>query len=172
MTDPNFISATSTPPTAGLRTATRANSACRSGIRYKLSGTYPLPYGVSVSGSFRSEPGGGGGANGTDTSQNRNYSISKAIFMAATGQTLTQTSVLVQLLQPGTVYLAAINTADIRISKKVQLGKVTLQGQFDVFNAFNANPVTGYTQTFGASYQSVSSILSARIIQVGGTFTF
>jgi hypothetical protein len=140
--------------------------------QYKLSGTYPLPYGVSVSGSFRSEPGGGGGANGADSSQNNNYSISKAIFKTATGQTLTQTSVLVQLLQPGTVYLPAINTVDVRLSKKVQVGKVRVQGQLDIFNAFNANTVTGYTQTFGASYQSVSNILSARILQVGGTLTF
>jgi hypothetical protein len=52
------------------------------------------------------------------------------------------------------------------------MGKVRVQGQLDIFNALNANPVTGYTQTFGASYQSVSNILSARIFQIGGTLTF
>jgi hypothetical protein len=125
-----------------------------------------------VSGSFRSEPGGGGGANGADSSNNDNYSISKAIFKTATGQTLTQTSVLVQLLQPGTLYLPAINTVDFRFAKKFELGKARLQGQFDIFNAFNANPVTGSVQTFGTSYGNVSNILSARIMQIGGTLTF
>ena len=111
--------------------------------QYKLSGTYPLPYGVSVSGSFRSEPGGGGGANGADSSQNNNYSISKAIFKTATGQTLTQTSVLVQLLQPGTVYLPAINTVDVRLSKKVQMGKATCAGAARHLQRLQREPCDG-----------------------------
>jgi Carboxypeptidase regulatory-like domain len=168
VTDPNAASAT----VNGLRFCDQSKYGMPFRGQYKLSGTYPLPYGVAVSGSFRSEPGGGGGANGADASQNNNYSISKAIFRTATGQTLTQTSVLVQLLQPGTVYLPAINTVDVRLSKKVQVRKVRVQAQFDIFNALNANPVTGYTQTFGASYQNVSNILSARIMQIGGTLTF
>jgi carboxypeptidase family protein len=168
VTDPNAASAT----VNGLRFCDQGQYGMPFRGQYKLSGTYPLPYGVSVSGSFRSEPGGGGGANGADSSNNDNYSISKAIFKTATGQTLTQTSVLVQLLQPGTLYLPAINTVDFRFAKKFELGKARLQGQFDIFNAFNANPVTGSVQTFGTSYGNVSNILSARIMQIGGTLTF
>ena len=140
--------------------------------QYKVSGTYPLPFGVTVSGSFRSEPGGGAGGNGSDTSQVESYSVSQTIFKNGTGQTLTQTSVSVPLLQPGTVYLPAISTVDVRFSKRVQIGKARLQGQFDIFNAGNANAVTGTTTAYGSSYGKISNILSARLIQVGGTFSF
>ena len=132
--------------------------------QYKMSGTYTLPFGVTASGSFRSEAGGG---------QTESYSISQSIFKTGTGQTLTQTSQSVNLLPSGTLlFLPRITTADVRFSKRVQMGHVRLQGQFDIFNAMNANPVTGQTTAYGASYGKVSSILSARIIQVGGTFTF
>jgi hypothetical protein len=168
VTDPNYISATA----VGLRNCDQSKFGMPYRAQYKLSGTYPLPYGIAVSGSFRSEPGGGGGANGADASQNETYSISQTIFRNLTGQTLTQTSALVALLQPGSVYLPAINTVDLRLSKRMQLGKARLQGQFDIFNALNANPVTGYTQTLGASYLKVSNILTARLFQVGATLTF
>ena len=139
--------------------------------QYKLSGSYPLPFGVGVSGSFRSEPGGGPPA-GSDNSQGESYSISQSIFKAGTGQTLTQTSVAVALIQPGMIYLPRLSTVDIRLSKRVQIGRYRVQGQMDIFNALNANPVTGYTTTYGSTYKRVSSILSARLFQVGGTFTF
>lgn len=166
--DPNYVSAAA----PGLQNCDQSKFGMPYRGQYKLSGTYPLPFGVAISGSFRSEPGGGAGGNGDDASQNETYSISKAIFLAGTGKVLTQTSQTVQLLQPGTVYLPDIRTVDVRFSKRVQMGRYRLQGQFDIFNALNSNPVTGYTQTFGASYQKISSILSARLMQIGGTLTF
>jgi len=54
----------------------------------------------------------------------------------------------------------------------VQVGKYRLQGQFDMFNATNANPITGVNQTFGTSYGRVTDILSARVFAVGGTLSF
>jgi hypothetical protein len=85
---------------------------------------------------------------------------------------MTQTSVIVRLLQPGTTYLPRLNYGDIRIAKRVQVGKYRLQGQFDMFNATNANPITGVNQTFGTSYGRVTDILSARVFAVGGTLSF
>ena len=63
---------------------------------------------------------------GGDTSQNDNYNISAATFRTLTGQTLTQTSVIAQLLQPGTVYLPRVNSVDFRLSKKLNIGKAKL----------------------------------------------
>lgn len=104
--------------------------------------------------------------------QNVNYNISAANFRALTGQTLTQTSVIVRLAQPGTLYLPRLTFGDVRVSKRVQVGKYRLQGQFDAFNVTNANTVTGQTQTFGASYGRVSDIVLGRVYAIGGTFSF
>ena len=128
--------------------------------------------GITISGTLQSAPGGGSTQNGGDTSLNNNYNISAATFRTLTGQTLTQTSVIVRLLEPGTTYLPRLNYGDIRVAKRVQLGRYRLQGQFDIFNATNANPVTGITQTFGTSYGKVSDIMPLRVFAVGGTLSF
>jgi len=109
---------------------------------------------------------------GGEGSQNENYNISAAAFKTLTGQTMTQTSVIVRLLQPGTTYLPRLNYGDIRVSKRFQIGKYRLQGQFDAFNVMNSNAITGITQTFGPSYGRISDILSGRVLAIGGTLSF
>ncbi len=168
VTDPNYISATA----AGLKDCDQNVAGMPFQSTFKLSTSYPLPYGIKAGGSFRSIPG-GLAANGADPSINRNYNISQATFRTATGQALTQTSVIVPLLVPGTEFLPRINTADVRFSKVFSLGgSRTIQGQFDIFNALNSNVVTGTNQTHGASYGNVTSVLVARVMQMGFTFNF
>ena len=136
----------------------------------KMSGNYPLPLGISVSGSLQSNA--AGGAGGGDQSYNRNYNISANTFKTLTGQTLTQTSVTVKLLQPGTTYTPRVTQIDLRLTKRVQIGRYRLEGRIDAFNVLNASPVTAYTQTHGANYLKVTDILSGRVIAAGGTFSF
>jgi hypothetical protein len=168
--DPNYISTTFGQN--GLRFCDQSALDMPFRGQYKVSATYPLPLGISISGTLQSQPGGGATQSGGDSSQNINYNISAAAFRTLTGQTLTQTSVIVRLVEPGTLYLPRLNLMDIRVSKRVQIGKYRLQGQFDAFNVTNANTVTGQTQTFGASYGRVSDIVLGRVFAIGGTLTF
>ena len=168
--DPNYISTTFGQN--GLRFCDQSAFGMPFKAQFKMSATYPLPLGIAVSGTFQSHPGGGATQSGADSSQNILYNISAANFRTLTGQTLTQTSVIVRLAQPGTIYLPRLNLADIRLSKRVQIGKYRLQGQFDAFNVMNAHTVTAYTQTFGASYLRVSDIVLGRVYAVGGTLSF
>jgi hypothetical protein len=174
--DPNYVSATVSgaaiaAPT-GLGYCDQSAFGMPYRMQYKISGTYPLAYGVQVSGSFQSNPGGAPTQNGLDQSQNDIYNLSPAAFKTLTGATLTQAQVQAALLQPGTVYLPRINSMDLRFSKKVTVGRCKLTGNLDLFNMFNANPVTAYTQTFGASFGKVNGILPGRLLGVGGTFNF
>lgn len=166
--DPNYTSTS----LSGLRFCDQTQFGMPFRSQYKLSGTYPLPFKVAVSATFQSNAAGVLGG-GVDQSQNRNYNISAATFRNITGgQTLTQPSVIVRLLQPGTTYTDRVNQLDIRFTKRVEFGRYRLEGRFDIFNAMNANPVVAYVQTHGANYQRVSDILSGRVIAAGGTFSF
>ena len=98
--------------------------------------------------------------------------MTKAQFLALTGQTLTQTNVSVALLQPGTQYYPRINSLDVRLSKKVSFGPRSLTVAVDAFNALNNNAITATTQIFGSSLGRVNGILPPRIIQLGGTLNF
>jgi hypothetical protein len=47
---------------------------------------------------------------------------------------------------------------DVRVSKSQRVGRATLQGMLDVFNAFNTRNATGYgTNYFGRTYLQPSS---------------
>jgi hypothetical protein len=147
--------------------------------QFKVAGTYPLPYGVQVSGSWQGYP---GVATGTarqdaeydanlnrvpDPSLNANYIVDRTIVPS-----LTQASVTVPLLQPGTRYLDRWNQIDLRLAKKFDVRGVKLQAQFDIFNILNANNVLSVVETFGPSLNNPTSILQGRLFAVGAQMTF
>ena len=142
----------------------------------KMSGNYPLPLGFQISGTLQSYAGGSTSGGGADSSQNINYSVSTSIFKTATGQTANfasgTTSVSLKLVQPGTVYLPRVTSMDLRLSKRITVGRYKLEGRVDGFNILNANPITSNTQTYGAKLGQVTGILTGRLIQVGGTVNF
>jgi len=147
--------------------------------QFKLAGTYPLPYGVHISGSWQGYP---GVATGTarqdaeydatlnrvpDPSLNANYIVDRTIV-----PTLTQASVTVPLLQPGSRYLDRWNQIDLRLAKKFDVRGLKLQAQFDIFNILNANNILSVVETFGPSLNNPTSILQGRLFAVGAQMTF
>jgi hypothetical protein len=174
--DPNYVSTTANGITSfgstGLRYCDQSAFGMPYRSQFKVSGTYPLAYGIQVSGSFQSNAGGAATQNGGDQSLNEVYNLNATAFKALTGQTLTQTQVIAELRQPGTMYLPRINTTDIRFSKNLTVGKMRLQGHLGMFNGFNVSPITDITQTYGASYGKVNGILPARTVEIGGTLNF
>jgi hypothetical protein len=146
----------------------------------KIAGSYPLPYGVQLSGSWQGYPGTVGGTARQDSvydpalnripdaSLNVNYNVTTAILRATNpAATLTQASVTVPLLVPGTKYLKRWNQVDVRLAKKFEVHKVKMQGQFDVFNAFNGSNILSTNEAFGSTLDRPTSILQGRLLAVG-----
>lgn len=147
--------------------------------QFKLAGTVPLPYGLQVSGSWQGYP---GVATGTarqdaeydatinripDPSLNANYVVDRTII-----PTLTQTSVTVPLLAPGSKYLDRWNQIDLRLTKKFMVGRYRLQGQFDIFNLLNSSSILSVVETYGGSLDRPSSILQGRLFAIGAQLHF
>jgi hypothetical protein len=138
--------------------------------QFKLAGSYPLPLKVQMSGTWQSYPGLPGTTATTeivDSSLNANYIVDRTIV-----PTLTQTSVTVQLIEPGSKYLERWNQVDLRLSRKFQLRTVQLQAQFDVFNLLNSNSILSVNQTFGPSLNVPTRIMQARLFAIGAQVRF
>jgi hypothetical protein len=153
--------------------------------QFKLAGSYPLPYAIQVSGSWQGYPGTAGGTARQDSvydpainrivdpSLNVNYNVTNAIVRATNpAVTLTQASITVPLLTPGTKYLKRWNQVDVRLAKKFQVGRVKLQGQFDMFNAFNGSSILGVVETYGSTLDRPTSILQGRLFAAGMQMNF
>jgi Carboxypeptidase regulatory-like domain len=147
--------------------------------QFKLAGTYPLPWGVSLSGSWQGLPGVPVGTARQDAeyvaAQNRipDPSLNVEYIVTRTQiPNLTVASVTVPLIEPGVQFLDRRNQIDIRLSKSVTISRVKLQGQFDVFNLLNASTILSTTETYGTALGRPTAILQGRLYGVGVQVTF
>jgi hypothetical protein len=126
---------------------------------FKLAGTYPLPYGVEISGSFQSYPGGSQDVDNGEQWLDVDYLVTRSILPG-----LVQSSVTVPLIQPGTKFLPRMNQLDVRIGKLFTVGRIRLRPQFDVYNATNSSSILAVGKTYGPALDQVNQILPGRII--------
>jgi len=138
--------------------------------QYKLGGTYPLPYGLNVSGTFQSYPGTrnyGSGATNFDYLQ-------QTYLVPTTLLTPGQAQETVNLNTPGSLYLPRWNQLDLRFAKKFTLtgGRGYWQIQGDLFNALNAHPVLAVTTNYGSALGNATQALQPRILTIGAQLHF
>lgn len=136
--------------------------------QYKLGGTYPLPYGFNVSGTFQSYPGTrnyGSGATAFDYIQ-QTYQVPAALL------TPGQATETVNLNTPGSLYLPRWNQLDLRFAKRFKMPRGNWQVQADVFNALNAHPILAVGTLQGPSLGSPTQALQPRILTLGAQLHF
>jgi len=160
----------------------------------KLSGSYPLIYGVTVSGTFQSIPGYLLGTNipsptalpsvtqpaGVGTV----WSISPTTRYAADCigpctpgalviPNMRAANLSVPLAPPGTEYAERVNQLDVSFAKWFQTRAGRVQGQLDLFNVLNRSAVLSVrslnfptASTPSPSYLQPSSVLQGRILRL------
>lgn len=152
--DPNYVSAMN----PGLRFCDSNKFDVPLQTAFKLSGTYPLPYGVRLSGTFQHTLG---------SERIILYQVTRTQL-----PTLTAASVNVRLNEPGTEYNDTVNQLDFSVSKSFRKQNYEIRPEFSLFNALNANPVLTQTNTFGPALNNAITILPARMVRLGLTLKF
>ncbi len=135
----------------------------------KASAAYSFPYDIQVSGSFTSIPGPAVAANYTVTSA----IAGRPIIGATTGAA----SVVMNLVQPNTLFLDYQNRLDVRSGKTFRFNTVKVQGFADVFNLLNAGTVMSINQTYGAvpstnAWSTPLTIMDGRYVRFGLQMNF
>ena len=120
---------------------------------FKLAGTLPLPYQLEFSGTIVSYAG---------NESQIVWDVPASAF--PNGQRTVP--VQVRLTPPGTKYLNRWNQVDVAIKKNFQFDNYQFVTQADVYNAFNAAPVTIETQVFGSSLGFPNTILQGRLLRL------
>ncbi len=142
---------------------------------FKLNWSYPLPYAIRVSGVFQTSDGFNTSAPPAPLlAQNPDnhdglftYNVTRAVLPS-----LVQTSVSVLLDEPGTNYMPRVTQLDVAASKTMQLGRLRLTPQVDVFNVLNANTLLTRRTAFGATLGNPTTILSGRLVRFQAKFYF
>jgi hypothetical protein len=131
-------------------------------VGFRMSGSYRLPYAVTLAGSLVSNGG---------YPYVSSYNVTRAIALAH-GVRLTPTSVSVDLSERGKERLSTVTMADIRLSRAFRFGSRQIVPQLDIFNITNADTAVSLNTTLGSAYLDTREILSPRIIRVGFSLNF
>ena len=123
---------------------------------FTLSGSYALPYEISVSGKYTARAG--------------DPLIRTALF---SGLTATQVSETVRVNQRGEDRTEDVTRfMDLRVSKRFRVGASSFEGTLDMFNVLNANHVLLQNTAVGTTWGRPTQILSPRVLRLGLTARF
>jgi hypothetical protein len=146
---------------------------------FKLLGTYELPRGISVSGTYESQK----GATYTRTAQfnGAGRNILNADGTVRTNN-LAQGSLTLTMDPQGTHFMPSVNLLNIRADKTFRISeRQSISAMFDLFNIFNANTVIGVeslsnTLTFNGRvvprFGRATTILNHIIFRLGARYRF
>ena len=142
------------------------------GTQFKLFTVYPLPWDLQVSATYQDSPPVPTNAGFVATNAMIAQSLGRNLGACGTRPTCTATATI-ELVPLGTHFLEPrIRQLDIRFTRNFAYRSMRIQPQFDLYNAFNANPVTGIITRFGAAWQNATSVLNPRTIKFGVNITY
>jgi hypothetical protein len=135
--------------------------------RWKLAGSYPLPvWGLQVAGTFQNLAG---------PEILATYLASNAEIAPSLGRNLAQGATArkaVELIQPGTAFGERMTQVDVRLSKILQIDRVRIQGNLDLYNLFNASPVLAVNTRYGSQWLTPTYVLPGRILKFSAQVDF
>jgi hypothetical protein len=127
--------------------------------------SYPLPWHLTVAGTFQSLPG---------AQISGNYPLSNTTPGLTLGRNFTSAPTAA-MVAPGTMYEDRLYQTDIRFSGVFRVGRTTIRPNFSVYNLFNSNAVNTnnpFNATYGASWLAPVIILTPRFADVGVQVNF
>ena len=133
----------------------------------KLSGSFPLPYGLTVGTSMVSNAGSLLGSNVPDPTLAVNWAVPANVFPGGRTQPVT-----LRLDTPGTRYLERWNQLDVNVRKTFTAGNVRFEPGVDLYNVFNTNPVLTENQNWGASLGRPMKVLQGRLMRITTQVSF
>jgi len=130
---------------------------------FRLSGSYTLPWDITLAGSMVANDG---------YPYISTVSVTRAQVLAATGVNLTRASQIVMLSPRGEERFDSVRMFDMRFSKAFRFGSRSITPQIDFFNITNADTTVAHAVAVGGSYLAPQEILAPRIIRVGFVLNF
>ena len=140
------------------------------GMITRVSGlaAYTIPrIDVSVSGTFRSDPG---------LPLAANYAVPAAAITESLGRAPSGAvpNIVVNLVEPGAQFGDRVNEVDLRVAKVLRFGRTRANVGLDLYNMFNSSAVLSYNQTFvpNGSWLQPLLVLTPRFVKFTAQLDF
>jgi hypothetical protein len=155
---------------------------------FKLAGSYPLPYKITLSGSYQNLQ---GAFLGTRITAGQPISGATVLSLSRTSRypancpapcpagaliapTLTQTTLVVPLTPYASEFTERVNELEFKVGREFTLHKVQIEPRFEMYNVLNSSAPTQYrSNIFGtATYNQVLAVPPARFAGIGVNVSF
>jgi hypothetical protein len=147
---------------------------------FKLSGAYPIVFGLQASAAVVSWPGSSRSVNWSIARTTR-YTAQTCPASAAAGTCtvgalvipgLVPASLSVNLIPPNSLFNERWTQADLGIRRTFKFGPRSLAVDLQAFNAFNTAAVRTTNSTYGSSLGRPTATLEGRVVRFTSTFKF
>jgi hypothetical protein len=128
----------------------------------RVSGSYELPFRISLAGSLIANNG---------YPYQSVFTLTRAAA-ATQGIALTRASQTILLSERGDERYDNVVMGDVRLSRAFRFGTRSFTPQLDIFNISNADTAVARTTAVAGSYLNPVEILAPRIIRIGFSFNF
>jgi hypothetical protein len=123
----------------------------------KASGTYQLPYSMSLSGSAQHYSG---------------FAEMDTVSVSRDTVALTQVTQSIAVTESGNTRLPGVTMFDMSFRKTFQSGRTSIEPVVDIFNIGNSNTIVRRTKQLGPAYDRVLKILLPRMVKFGVNVNF
>jgi hypothetical protein len=134
----------------------------------KVLGAYPLPwYDLQLSGILQNVP-------GSEISTTTYLATTSTDIVPTLGRNLSSgaATLVVPLMNPGTLYDHRWTKMDLRVTKTVKIGQARLLGSLDVVNVLNSANSDALNTRYGTSWLQPTEVQGARTFRFAGRFEF
>ena len=144
----------------------------RGQTQFKMNGAVPLPYDFTVSAIYQDISGPNIVAAYTASNAEIAPSLGRNLAACA-GRVPCTATAIVPLVVPGTMYDHRIRRLDLRLTKSLRVNqRVRVQGNVDLYNAFNGSGVVQVNNAFGSQWRQPTEVQDPRILQFSAQIDF
>jgi hypothetical protein len=137
----------------------------------KISGAYPLPWGLQASGALQNLPGRAIAATYVATNAEIVPSLGRNLAACGTRVPCTATTT-VTIMEPNSQFEDRYTLLDARLSRMFRVARMRVQPRLDIYNLFNSAPVLNQNTRYGTSWLQPLEIFGARFVKVGVQLDF
>ena len=144
----------------------------------KLAGSYPLPYGIELSGVYQNISSAPIQAAVTFPNAQVAPSLGRNLSSCPAATGACNSTVMVNVLEPNGAYEDRTSQLDFRVAKVFTGGFGMVRVTMDLYNAFNSAPILtrsngyGIAGAGGAAWGTPTSIMTGRLVKLGAQFNW
>jgi hypothetical protein len=141
------------------------------GTQVKFLAVYPLPWSFQISATYQNLA----GIPITATYPAPNAQVATDLgrnLASCRGAATCNANVNLELIQPATRYEDRLQQFDLRFTKLFKLERVTLRGNFDIYNVFNGSSILSENAGYGLQWLTPYEIMGGRLFKFSTQFEF